>query len=781
MNRHLKHWIGMAPKYKYNSRFFRKSLVMMLLVASIPGLIIGVSIYWLASNNLEEELQRLHQNQIKQRAENIDDQLAYLELTFSHWAFDSKFDEKLKGMDIAYNFEQIQDLYRTLLVMEGTHPLLERVDLYLDKPKAVAINKEQYAYITDPLKRQPYESLLRQERSVFWTNAYPTLQAKAAEAPPKLSLVNKIPGGSSEPFGAIVATINQENLIKMLKTLTPYNEGETILLTKDGNWKLSSNEAGAFSEIDTALQQEYSKHNAGSESFLFEYKQMTYSVSYGQFSRLGTTWVYISAAPLTSITAPVLLLSKWILFISLSGLLLSLLMSWFVSHRMYSPIERLVRLLSGDKGNGQGDEFDLFEKQWNHLSKESESMRSELKEQMPILREGFFLQLVQGNFYAFQENDLRERMKHHGWKTDNQQFVAFMFQLTGFSNLQGRFTLGDEDLVTFTAANIIEELTATQYEQAQIINFHHFSVGLLLSFPLDHPMRFVDEDISEYCQQVTETINHILKMQVTVSISKWTHQVKQIPHLFEEARQALVYRDLLDDNQIIKTELLAKSSISMESSFPFTLEKEIVHAIRNGLENEAVELIGQFMKELSESGSTELAVQQGMLQLLGSIRYAVLQSGMNPVHLFGGVNLFEQLAQIKEPEEMLKWFQHKLVAVFVEELISRQDFHMKQMVEKVIVHLRENYMTMLSLDSSAELFGTSPYTLSRAFKHIAGINFIDYLTDIRIDNAKRLLRETEIRINEVAEKVGYQHTYFNRIFKKYEGITPSQFRELNRS
>jgi AraC-like DNA-binding protein len=753
---------------------------MMLLVASIPGLIIGVSIYWLASNNLEEELQRLHQNQIKQRAENIDDQLAYLELTFSHWAFDSKFDEKLKSLNISYHFEQVQDLYRTLLVMEGAHPLLQRVELFLDKPRPLTFNKEQYSYITEPVKLQPYEALLKQERSVFWTNAYPALQTRA-DAPPSLSLVNKIPGGSSEPFGAIVATINQENLIKMLKTLTPYNEGETILLTGDGSWKLSSSGIGVFSEIDTALQQEYQKHSSISESFLFEYKKTTYSVSYGQFSRLGTTWVYISAAPLTSITAPVVLASKWILFISLSGLLLALLLSWFVSHRMYSPVERLVRLLSGEKETGLNDEFDLFEKQWNHLSKESESMRSKLTEQLPLLREGFFLQLVQGYFYSLQENDLRERMKHHGWNTDNRQFVALMFQLTGFSNLQGRFTLGDEDLVTFTAANIIEELTGTQYEQVEVINFHNFSVGLLLSFPLDHPSRWLEDDISSFCQEATQTINRILKMQVTVSISKSAHFVKQIPHLFEEARQALVYRDLLDDNQIIKTELLSKSSTLMESSFPFTLEKEIVHAIRNGLENEAVELIGQFMKELSESGSTELAVQQGMLQLLGSIRYAVLQSGMNPVQLFGGVNLFEQLAQLKEPEEMLRWFQHKLVAVFVQELISRQDFHMKQMVEKVILHLRENYMTMLSLDSCAELFGTSPYTLSRAFKHIAGINFIDYLTDIRIDNAKSLLRETEIRINEVAERVGYQHTYFNRIFKKYEGITPSQFRELNRS
>ncbi|UUZ89351.1 hypothetical protein LJK87_24655 [Paenibacillus sp. P25] len=59
-------WLGDVKKFKYNSRYFRKSLTMMLLIASIPGLIIGISIYWVASNNLETELQRLHQNQIQQ-------------------------------------------------------------------------------------------------------------------------------------------------------------------------------------------------------------------------------------------------------------------------------------------------------------------------------------------------------------------------------------------------------------------------------------------------------------------------------------------------------------------------------------------------------------------------------------------------------------------------------------------------------------------------------------------------------------------------------------------
>ncbi|MGG1515902.1 helix-turn-helix domain-containing protein [Paenibacillus oryzisoli] len=779
------HALGYIQKYKYNKRFFRKSLVMVLLMASIPGLIIGLSIYWIATHNVEKELQGLHQNQISNRAGNIDDQLAFLEMTVSHWAFDSKFDEKLKTINFAYNYDTVQDMYRTLLTLESAHPFLQKVELFLDKPRPLVFTTERYKFLSAQADIESYETLLGHEKSMFWTLTTPKGSGKQG-----LAIVNKIPGDSTEPFGALVATLNEDNLLKVLKTLTPYDEGVTMLFNDKDAWNLSSSGPGG-SELDLALKKAYAEHqaelgeaavkDAKPESFLFMYNKVSYSVSYGHFNRLGQKWVYISAAPLSSITAPVVSISKWILIISVTGLLIALLLSWFVSRRIYHPVQRLLTLFSGEKNEEIKDEFAMIEKQWQMMSQQTETMRHKLEEQMPLLREGFFLQLAQGYLISLQENDLKERMKRYGWETENRQLVALMFQLTGFANLEGRFSPGDESLVTFAASNIIDELIKSQYEQAEIINFHNFSIGILLSFPSSHPSTWLDEDLEQVCQEIIRAINRILKMQVTISVSKWVHNVKQIPHLFEEVKQALVYRDLLDENQIIKTDQLSKLDVYKETGYPFTLDKEIIHAIRNGQESEATLLIGQFMQELAANGSTEFMLQQGMLQLLGSIRYASLQSGMNPVQLFGSVNLFEQLAQIKEPEQMLKWFQHKVIGVFVQEMISRQDYHFKQIIEQVIVHLREQYMTPLSLESCADLFGTSPYTLSRAFKQITGINFIDFLTNIRIGNAKALLVETDMKINEVAESVGYQHSYFNRLFKKYEGITPSQFRELNRA
>lgn len=759
---------------------------MILIMASIPGLITGLSIYGIATNNVEEELQGLHQKQISNRAANIDDQLAFLEMTVSHWAFDSKFDDKLKSLNFAYNYETVQDMYRTLLSLESSHPFLQKVELFLDKPRPLVFTTERYKFLGDGADIESYETLLKHDKSMFWT--FPKREGTNELG---LTIVNKIPGDSTEPFGALVATLNQENLLKVLKTLTPYDEGVTMLFNEEANWNLSSSSGTDGAKLDQALKQAYMKHqaelgeaavnDAKPESLLFDYQKVSYSVSYGHFNRMGQKWVYISAAPLSSITAPVVSISKWILIISFSSLLIALLLSWFVSRRIYHPVQRLLTMLSGDKSDEVKDEFAMIEKHWQHMSKETETMRHKLEEQMPLLREGFFLQLAQGYLISLQESDLKERMKRYGWETEERQFVALVVQLTGFANLEGRFSQGDESLVTYAASNIIDELFRSQYELAEIMNFHNFSIGVLLSFPVSHPLTWLEDDLEQVCQEIILAINRILKMQVTISVSKWVHNVKQIPHLFEEVKQALVYRDLLDENQIIKTEQLSKLNVFKETGYPFTLDKEVIHAIRNGQESDAVDLIGQFMKELAANGSTEFMLQQGMLQLLGSIRYASLQSGMNPVQLFGSVNLFEQLAQIKEPEQMLKWFQHKVIAVFVQEMISRQDYHFKQIIEQVILHLREQYMTPLSLESCADLFGTSPYTLSRAFKQITGINFIDFLTNIRISNAKSLLVETDMKINEVADAIGYQHSYFNRLFKKYEGITPSQFRELNRT
>ncbi|WP_328805164.1 response regulator transcription factor [Paenibacillus albicereus] len=90
-------------------------------------------------------------------------------------------------------------------------------------------------------------------------------------------------------------------------------------------------------------------------------------------------------------------------------------------------------------------------------------------------------------------------------------------------------------------------------------------------------------------------------------------------------------------------------------------------------------------------------------------------------------------------------------------------------------HLHEN----LTLKLLADEFSFSPNYLGALFKEETGVNFSEHLIDRRMHKAGELLRETRLRIYEIADKVGYRYMpYFSRQFKETFGVTPNEFRRM---
>ena len=99
------------------------------------------------------------------------------------------------------------------------------------------------------------------------------------------------------------------------------------------------------------------------------------------------------------------------------------------------------------------------------------------------------------------------------------------------------------------------------------------------------------------------------------------------------------------------------------------------------------------------------------------------------------------------------------------------------MMSKVKDYLQHNYMYEISLDSVSEILNISPSYFSVAFKRAFGVNFLDYLTELRIQAACELLKDPLRSSAEVAGMVGYESaSYFTRIFKKKTGMTPTEYR-----
>jgi len=94
-------------------------------------------------------------------------------------------------------------------------------------------------------------------------------------------------------------------------------------------------------------------------------------------------------------------------------------------------------------------------------------------------------------------------------------------------------------------------------------------------------------------------------------------------------------------------------------------------------------------------------------------------------------------------------------------------------------YIQENYMKPLSLEEVSGIVGFSPAYFSTLFKKVSGTNFIDYLTETRINKAKELLRDTNFTIADICERVGYSDIkHFTQSFKKSTGLKPSEYRKL---
>ena len=96
----------------------------------------------------------------------------------------------------------------------------------------------------------------------------------------------------------------------------------------------------------------------------------------------------------------------------------------------------------------------------------------------------------------------------------------------------------------------------------------------------------------------------------------------------------------------------------------------------------------------------------------------------------------------------------------------------------IVRYMQEHLSEEISLTVLAEEFHLSAQYISQLFKNEIGVNFLTYLTSIRMEQARKLLLSTSLSIAEISEKTGYSdYRVFTKVFKKIEGVTPSQYRQ----
>lgn len=170
-------------------------------------------------------------------------------------------------------------------------------------------------------------------------------------------------------------------------------------------------------------------------------------------------------------------------------------------------------------------------------------------------------------------------------------------------------------------------------------------------------------------------------------------------------------------------------------------------------------------------------------------QHFIVQAG----HLFSAASL-NSLADLTV--YFLQRIYNKLVAMHVERhfshevrkaynstsFVNEHSQHPDEDIIQIQVWMQNHFHQSITMEQLAKDFGLSLRTLNRRFKHATGSTPLNYLQQIRMDEAKDLLKNTNLSIHEIATSVGYNDlSHFNRLFKRLLATSPSQYREMVRA
>ena len=149
------------------------------------------------------------------------------------------------------------------------------------------------------------------------------------------------------------------------------------------------------------------------------------------------------------------------------------------------------------------------------------------------------------------------------------------------------------------------------------------------------------------------------------------------------------------------------------------------------------------------------------------------------VYRFRDRSEYLEVVRTSSLEEMRRWFLKKAEEAAVNVSGKKREYS-HEVIERAREYIGQNYKRDLSLESMSREMDMSPYYFSKLFKEVTGTNFVEYVTSIRIRRAKELLREGGWSMKQICQEIGYSDpNYFSRIFKKWTGQTPTEFKEGN--
>lgn len=337
------------------------------------------------------------------------------------------------------------------------------------------------------------------------------------------------------------------------------------------------------------------------------------------------------------------------------------------------------------------------------------------------------------------------------------------------------FSVSDWNLLRFAVSNIVGELARKVFPYAEYAELHSSRSVLIV-----HPEADADESMQKAMEElglrVMENIKNYLKLSSRVGVGGRKQLWTQIPESTEEAFRAIDmrHRRISAGYELYTYQSEIRQEQQQIAVFQVKFSYELASAIKAAQEMEANQLVENYIGSLGNGrGMTSEFVQMLASELWGVISYCLYEAGQVLDTLFTQEQIAEEIMGLTQTSELQTWLTGKIAVICGSKHWKGSSKH-RQVVDYMTQYIHEHYAEDVTLAELSEKVYISRNHLSIIFKNITGETFNNYLTRVRIEKARELLRERNMLVYEVAEHVGYRNVpYFSTLFKKLTGMNPT--------
>lgn len=248
----------------------------------------------------------------------------------------------------------------------------------------------------------------------------------------------------------------------------------------------------------------------------------------------------------------------------------------------------------------------------------------------------------------------------------------------------------------------------------------------------------------------------------------------------EGKQQLIINQSKLHQQSKINESIQMYKSYGTEAgtSYPYDKEKALIAKVKAGNAPEAKGILNDLLGYvLFSEGSSLDTVKARAIELSSLLSRAAIEGGAATDSILKINNQFlKSLQQINDLDSLCYKLQ-ETVEVFTESMFNYIPSKNYELMKKAMLFISNNFSDNITLEDVANHVHLNPAYFSSLFKQSAGSSFKEYLNMVRIEESKRLLANTDYSIIDIAIATGFEdQSYFSKVFKKYTGLTPKQYR-----